>query len=173
VVVVSVVVSAVVGVGVVVVASERVLERSLSPGPASLHPCDSAGCTPARGRGAAPGRPQRQQRSAHLGALGGGLGRLLVLARREEALELLRDERLCARQVAALGQRQRQLQVVQLGAHKGHHRRLVHSGQQHLAAPARARGRRGSAGASARCCGPRRLQPACGPQPGSGQRLGS
>lgn len=73
---------------------------------------------------------------ANLRRLGSSLGGLFELPTGEQALELLPYEALCARQVASPGQRQRQIQVVELRAHKRHDGGLVHCGQQHLAPPA-------------------------------------
>mmetsp|Transcript_22620 Transcript_22620/g.70232 ORF Transcript_22620/g.70232 Transcript_22620/m.70232 type:complete len:254 (-) Transcript_22620:923-1684(-) len=68
------------------------------------------------------------------GGGGGGLGCLLVLPEREHPIELLPHERLRPGQVAALGEGQGQVDVVELLGHERNHRLLVDGCQQHLPA---------------------------------------
>lgn len=69
------------------------------------------------------------------GGLCGRGRRGLEVARRKQALKVCRRERVCPGQTPALGQRQRQLDVVQLVGHERHHRGLIQRRVQHLPSP--------------------------------------
>ena len=85
------------------------------------------------------GGKHRGEHGRHLRRLSSSLGRLLELPAGKQALKVLAHQGFGAWQVASPRQRQCQVQVVELRAHKGHHRLLVHCGQQHLTPPACAR----------------------------------
>lgn len=59
------------------------------------------------------------------GRVGGNLGRAAVVARREQLLELVRDEVLGAGQAGARGERERERQVLELADDVGHDGRLL------------------------------------------------
>ena len=90
--------------------------------------------SPARARLPRPAQPCLPP-PAYLWRLRRALCRLLELARGEQALKLLAHQAFCPWQVPPLGHGQRQVQVVELLADKGHHGHLVDGTQDDLATP--------------------------------------